>query len=172
MHGMVFEGTPEEIRKSMELLGAKFPEAEAEATEPERLAVGDYAVVIDDTSIEGVKRKGVVLSEVYEVIEVDDSLVPHRGKRITGGGTNWFKEGALRKATDEEVAEAKCIAAEAEQLAKMKANLEEVFAQLNSEDVRVEEISMERAPTEVRGVPIYYGSLDTFTVTIRARNVR
>ncbi|WP_332606831.1 hypothetical protein [Bacillus spizizenii] len=85
---------------------------------PERLKVGDYAKVVEDQSTSNDDPIGyeAAVGDYAEVLIEDKTRIPFKVRLITGqntGDTAWAREFALVRATDEEVAEAKRVAAEA-----------------------------------------------------------
>ncbi|WP_439024420.1 hypothetical protein [Bacillus halotolerans] len=74
---------------------------------PERLKVGDYAKVV------GGESDSAEINDIVQVMVDDDSTLPFRCDDLSGKSVGWFYEGELVRATDEEVAEAKRVAAEA-----------------------------------------------------------
>ncbi|WP_339306844.1 hypothetical protein [Paenibacillus sp. FSL R5-0519] len=72
-----------------------------EPTKPERLAVGDYVRYVKDG------LSAMVTGDVVEIVDVDQSRVPYRVKRLTDGYIAWAPADKLVRATDEEVAAAK-----------------------------------------------------------------
>lgn len=76
--------------------------------EPKRLQVGDYAKVVSLRTYNGDLRGDVIeIGDIGEIIEIDESNIPYRFKRLADGFITWFNDnGALTTATAEEVAEA------------------------------------------------------------------
>jgi len=78
----------------------------AKKAEPERLAVGDYARVVDGEKI----NSGARVGDIVEILVDDKSTVPYKVRTISGyrvGDENWALPSAFVRATDEEVAAAK-----------------------------------------------------------------
>ncbi|MBG9736464.1 hypothetical protein [Paenibacillus alvei] len=82
--------------------------SEQEIAEMDRLKVGEYAKVVSDKNRDGSQRRDdVILGDIVEIIEYDESVVPFRAKIIRNDDIAWFRKEALIRATDEEVAKAK-----------------------------------------------------------------
>lgn len=82
--------------------------SEQEIAEMNRLKVGEYAKVVSDKNQDGSQRRDdVILGDIVEIIEYDDSVIPIRTKIIRNDYIAWFREEALVRATDEEVTEAR-----------------------------------------------------------------
>jgi hypothetical protein len=90
------------IRKEIECAIVK-----VEIAEPEPLRVGDYAKVVDTTTINGEYRSNIEVGEIMRITEVDHTSAPYSAEKLDGSDYEWFREGTLVKATDEEVAKAK-----------------------------------------------------------------
>ncbi len=76
-------------------------------TLPERLQVGEYAKVIDVITIDGDVRSSIHIGEI-RIITVDDGTrAPFSCAKLDGSDYDWFREEALVRATDAEVASAK-----------------------------------------------------------------
>jgi hypothetical protein len=99
-NGMVIEGTIEEFRQ----MGVKFP---IKTAEPNRLKVGDYVKVVDTTTRGGTHRSNIEVGEIMRITEDDGTSAPYSAEKFDGSDYEWFREGTIVKATDEEVAEAK-----------------------------------------------------------------
>lgn len=81
---------------------AETPEP-AKKAEPERLAVGDYARVVDGEKI----NSGARVGDIVEILVDDKSYVPYKVRTISGyrvGEESWALPSAFVRATDEEVA--------------------------------------------------------------------
>lgn len=82
--------------------------SEQEIAEMDRLKVGEYAKVVCDKNRDGSQRRDdVILGDIVETLEVDGSIIPFKTKSIRNDDVAWFREEALIRATDEEVAEAR-----------------------------------------------------------------
>lgn len=95
-----------------------FRKVSAVNVEAERLKVGDYAKVVEDqmTCDDDPITEEARVGDYVEVLTDDKSSIPFEVRLITGqnvGDTVWAREFALVRATDEEVAEAKDVAARA-----------------------------------------------------------
>jgi hypothetical protein len=99
-NGMIIEGTIEEFKQ----MGVKFL---VETAEPNRLKVGDYVKVVDTTTSGGKHRSNIEVGEIMRIIEDDGTSAPYSAEKFDGSDYEWFREGTIVKATDEEVAEAK-----------------------------------------------------------------
>ncbi|TCM89644.1 hypothetical protein EV294_112109 [Paenibacillus sp. BK033] len=73
----------------------------------DRLSVGDYVKVVDNLGSSGIPRGCTYIGEIRKIVEVDGSHVPYRAEKFDGSDYDWFREGKLVRATDEEVAAAK-----------------------------------------------------------------
>jgi ribosomal protein L21E len=73
----------------------------------ERFSVGDYVKVVDNLSSSGIPRGCTYVGEIRKIVEIDGSHVPYRAEKLDGSDYDWFREGKLVRATDEEVAAAK-----------------------------------------------------------------
>jgi len=83
------------------------PKVSEEQAKPERLKVGEYAKVVDDTDRGGRKRSVTSIGELRIIAEDDRSVTPFKAKLLDGTDYHWFRAASLVRATDEEVAEAK-----------------------------------------------------------------
>ncbi|WP_068792810.1 hypothetical protein [Brevibacillus laterosporus] len=79
---------------------ARVAELEAMKKKANRLKVGEYAKVVK------VDMTYATVGQIVKVICDDESRTPYRAEDLDGMDTGWFREGALVRATDEEVAEA------------------------------------------------------------------
>ncbi|QDX93601.1 hypothetical protein EEL30_15625 [Brevibacillus laterosporus] len=96
---------PVTIDEELSVAQARVAELEAkkkELVEANRLKVGDYAKVV----VPG--EWCVPVGRIVEVIEDDETYMPFRTKKLNGDFTGWFRVHELVRATDEEVAEARC----------------------------------------------------------------
>lgn len=106
VEGNVYEGTVEELKEIFEMMGVEFPnksvttvceDVPVGATEEEPLKVGDYAKVVD-----GAPDNIGVIVEITDLDYAVATLNP-----INSSFPGYSHIDRLRKATDEEVAEAK-----------------------------------------------------------------
>lgn len=76
--------------------------------EPKRLQVGDYARVVSLRAYNGdLRGDDIEIGDIGEIIEIDESNIPYRFKRLADGFITWFNDnGVLTTATAEEVEEA------------------------------------------------------------------
>jgi hypothetical protein len=77
----------------------------AEPTQPERLAVGDYARVVDFTQMYA--ESGVVEGSIVKITQDDESYRPFKATLTDGNNAGWFTASELVRATNEEVSAAK-----------------------------------------------------------------
>ncbi|MEC1625477.1 hypothetical protein P9E08_08800 [Bacillus mojavensis] len=75
---------------------------------PERLKVGDYAKVV-----KRIRDHSAEIGEIVLVKMDDKSVMPYKCDKLNGERVGWFYADELVRATDEEVTEAKRVAAEA-----------------------------------------------------------
>lgn len=89
------------IDEEIEDTRKKLAELEREKAEESRLKVGEYAVFV---------RHGFgefIIGDIVEITTYDGSDVPYQAKRVDDGQYQWCENTQLRRATPEEVAEAK-----------------------------------------------------------------
>ncbi|WP_127506863.1 hypothetical protein [Paenibacillus humicus] len=78
-----------------------------DAAKPERLKVGEYAKVVNDKTRSGSQKEGVSVGEIRKIVKDDRSSLPFWAELLDGSHYEWFREDALVRATDEEVAAAR-----------------------------------------------------------------
>ncbi|MGF7045736.1 uncharacterized protein YodC (DUF2158 family) [Paenibacillus sp. DS2015] len=71
-------------------------------TKPERLKVGEYAKVISNGT-----RGFIKLGDIRKIAVDDGTMSPYKADKLDGRDFDWFREEALVRATDAEVASAK-----------------------------------------------------------------
>jgi ribosomal protein L21E len=104
----VLEPIPVSIDEQIAEAERKLAELKAAKAEQERLKVGDYVVIVDTLDRRGEKRhNGIIAGEVRLVMHDDEDSFPYIAEKLDGSDYDYFREGALRRATPEEVAEAK-----------------------------------------------------------------
>lgn len=91
---------PASIDEELAAAQARVAELEAMKKKANRLKVGEYAKVVK------VDMTYASVGQIVKVICDDESRTPYRAEDLDGKVTGWFREGALVRATDEEVAEA------------------------------------------------------------------
>lgn len=91
---------PASIDDELAAAQARVAELEAMKKKANRLKVGEYAKVVE------VDRRHASVGQIVKVIEDDESHKPFRVEDLKGRVVGWFREDALVRVTDEEVADA------------------------------------------------------------------
>lgn len=80
---------------------------QAEKPQPKRLAVGEYAKIIDDKTRSGSTNCSAKIGDIRKVVLDDGTSAPYKAEKLDGSDYEWYRAESLVRATDEEVAEAK-----------------------------------------------------------------